>query len=232
MISGTTGSPRRALRPRSPPRRSRAPASRRSRGTVMPSRQPRWPSIGLTSCSSASAAPQRLERRRPAASATAASSASLVRQELVQRRVEQADGHRQPGHDLEELDEVGALHRQDLGRARRCRPSASSARIISRIGDDAVGARRTCARCGTGRCPRRRTRRAVRASSGVSALVRTFSRRLRVGPVHQRREVARQLGLDRSAPRRASPRRSAPSMVITSPSRDRVPRRRVKPRSA
>ena len=38
----------------------------------------------------------------------------LLRQELVQRRVEQADGHRQAAHDLEELDEVGALHRQEL----------------------------------------------------------------------------------------------------------------------
>ena len=38
----------------------------------------------------------------------------LLGQELVQRRVEQADGHRQAVHDPEELDEVGALHRQEL----------------------------------------------------------------------------------------------------------------------
>ncbi len=39
-----------------------------------------------------------------------------VRQEFVQRRVEQADGHRQSGHDLEQFDEVRALHRQQLGK--------------------------------------------------------------------------------------------------------------------
>ena len=38
-----------------------------------------------------------------------------VRQELVQRRIEQADRHRQAAHDLEQLDEVVALHRQQLG---------------------------------------------------------------------------------------------------------------------
>jgi len=38
-----------------------------------------------------------------------------VRQELMQGRIEQADRHRQPLHDAEQLDEVAALHRQDLG---------------------------------------------------------------------------------------------------------------------
>ena len=33
-------------------------------------------------------------------------------QEFVQRRIEQADGDRPAGHDLEQLDEIGALHRQ------------------------------------------------------------------------------------------------------------------------
>ena len=37
-----------------------------------------------------------------------------VRQEFVQRRIEQADGHRQAAHDLEQLDEIGALHRQQF----------------------------------------------------------------------------------------------------------------------
>ena len=36
----------------------------------------------------------------------------LVRQELVQRRVEQADRHRQPRHRLEDALEVGLLERQ------------------------------------------------------------------------------------------------------------------------
>ena len=38
--------------------------------------------------------------------ATSAICSSAVRQELVQRRIEQADGHRQPRHDLEQLDEI------------------------------------------------------------------------------------------------------------------------------
>ena len=37
-----------------------------------------------------------------------------VRQELVQRRIEQADRDRQALHDLEQLDEIGALHRQQF----------------------------------------------------------------------------------------------------------------------
>ena len=62
----------------------------------------------------------------------------LVRQELVQRRIEQADRDRQPGHDLEQRLEVGALHGQDLGQ----RPAA--ARLVVGAdhlahGEDAVG---------------------------------------------------------------------------------------------
>ena len=38
-----------------------------------------------------------------------------VRQKFVQRRIEQPDRHRQAAHDLEQLDEIGALHRQKLG---------------------------------------------------------------------------------------------------------------------
>jgi hypothetical protein len=37
-----------------------------------------------------------------------------VRQEFMQRRIEQPDRYRQPLHDLEQLDEVRALHRQQL----------------------------------------------------------------------------------------------------------------------
>ena len=36
----------------------------------------------------------------------------------MQRRIEQADGHRLAGHDLEQLDEILALHRQELGERR------------------------------------------------------------------------------------------------------------------
>ena len=44
-----------------------------------------------------------------------------VRQEFVQRRIEQADGDRPPAHDLEQLDEIAALHRQQLGERRAAR---------------------------------------------------------------------------------------------------------------
>ena len=44
-----------------------------------------------------------------------------VRQELVQRRIEQTDGDRQALHDLEQLDEIGALHRQQLRQRRAAR---------------------------------------------------------------------------------------------------------------
>ena len=37
-----------------------------------------------------------------------------MRQELVQRRIEQPDRDRQPLHGLEQLDEIAALHRQEL----------------------------------------------------------------------------------------------------------------------
>src|SRR6185437_15805596 len=40
---------------------------------------------------------------------------AAVRQELVQRRVEQPDRHRQPGHGLEDAVEVLPLHGQQLG---------------------------------------------------------------------------------------------------------------------
>jgi hypothetical protein len=44
-----------------------------------------------------------------------------VRQKFVQRRIEQADGHRQAAHDLEQLDEIGALHRQQFCKRRAAR---------------------------------------------------------------------------------------------------------------
>ena len=56
----------------------------------------------------------------------------------MQRRVEQPDGDRQSGHDLEELDEIGALHGQDLGERR-----AATLLIVGQDhfahGDDAIG---------------------------------------------------------------------------------------------
>ena len=51
-----------------------------------------------------------------------------VRQELVQRRIEEADRHRQAAHDREELGEVVALHRQEL------RERGAPARLV--VGED------------------------------------------------------------------------------------------------
>ena len=140
-----------------------------------------------------------------------------LRQELVQRRVEQADRDRQAAHDGEELDEILALHRQEFcerraAALRNCRRGSSRARR------GCARRRRTCARCGRGRCPRRRTR-ARRAR-------RSASRRWRApacGAPHRPSPSA--CRNRRSAPAAASargrrrPRRSPPSMVMTSPAR-------------
>ena len=67
----------------------------------MPSRQPRVPSIGFDS------------RKRADAIAHSLVGRLLERrQELVQRRIEQPDRHRQPRHHLEDRLEVGLLKRQ------------------------------------------------------------------------------------------------------------------------
>ena len=72
------------------------------------------------------------------AAATSAISASVLRQKFMQRRIEQADRHRQAGHDLEELGEIAALHRQKLGER-----GAAALLVIGQDhlahGDDAVG---------------------------------------------------------------------------------------------
>ncbi len=90
-----------------------------SPGVSRPSRTPRRPSIGFASCSRCTAASSRVS-----ASTFGAGVAVIgfqrdpdgqfgqVRQELVQRRVEQPNGDRQPVHRIEDLDEVLALQRQ------------------------------------------------------------------------------------------------------------------------
>ena len=75
----------------------------------------------------------------------------------MQRRVEQADRHRQARHRLEDPLEVGLLERQQpVERARGARPRRRRGSSPARPA--AAPRRRTCARCGRGRCPRRRTR--------------------------------------------------------------------------
>ena len=119
----------------------------------------------------------------------------LVRQELVQRRIEQADGHRQAGHDLEQLDEVLTLHRQDFGERRatpvgilgqdhlahRGQPDVVEEHVLGAAETDALGAEAA-----------RRTgvERGLRVGPDAEPAVL-------VGPAHQSREIARQLGIDR-----------------------------------
>ena len=78
----------------------------------MPSRQPRWPSMGLDSWSSATR-PRTCASVRPVARASSAMPGLVVRQELVQRRVDGPDGDRPRRHGREE--------------ARRSRPAAAAA---------------------------------------------------------------------------------------------------------
>ena len=141
----------------------------------MASRQPRKPSIGLNSCSSRA-------RSRELLRVGAHGGGDLgdlllgVRQELVQRRIEQPDGDRQALHDLEQLDEIAALHRQELGERRAPRllvvgqdhlahrPDAVlvEEHVLGAAEPDALGAELDARR---------------RASAGVSALARTPSLR-------------------------------------------------------
>ena len=74
-------------------------------GKVMPRRQPRWPSIGLNSCSSwtrlvtsSGVAPSFLGQVAPGG--------VVVGQELVEGRVEEADGGGQALEGLEDADEI------------------------------------------------------------------------------------------------------------------------------
>ena len=123
----------------------------------MARRQPRKPSIGLNSASSRGAVGELL-RVGAHGFRDLGDLLLAVRQEFVQRRIEQADGDRQPAHDLEQLDEIAALHRQQLGERRAPRLLVVGQDHLAHRAD-AVARRRTYARCGTGRCLRRRSAR-------------------------------------------------------------------------
>ena len=106
---------------RAPPARrasSPRPASRRSRGSRIPSRTPRVPSIGLVSSSDRTRSSVVLELLEVVGHldprALDLGSICARREELVQRRVEQADRHRQALHRLEQALEVALLERQQL----------------------------------------------------------------------------------------------------------------------
>ena len=112
-----------------------------------------------------------------------------LRQEFMQGGIEQADRHRQPGHDLEQFDEIAALHRQQLCERRLPageiigedhlahggQPVAFEKHMLGAAKTDAVRAE----------FPRRaRVRRRFRIGAHLHAA-------RRVGPLHQRREFAR-----------------------------------------
>ena len=111
----------------------------------------------------------------------------------MQRRVEQADRHRQPGHDLEQRLEVGALHGQDLGQ----RPAPAGLVVgadhlahgedAALIEEHVLGAAQPDA---LGAEVARLARLAWRVGIGPDA-----ERARRVRPLHHLCEVARQLGL-------------------------------------
>ena len=116
-----------------------------------------------------------------------------MRQELVQRRIEQADGHRQPRHDLEQLDEILALRRQQLGE-RRAAPFRILGEDHLAHGEDALlleehvlGAAEPDAFGAEGARLARIGRRI-----GIGAHLQAAEA---VGPLHQGVEVVRQLGL-------------------------------------
>ena len=114
-----------------------------------------------------------------------------MRQELVQRRIEQADGYRQTAHCAVDCLEVAALHRQDLGQ--------SGLALLERVSNDHLADRLDAGRLkehmlGTAQAD------AFRAEL---ACLRCIARRIAVGanmqgadlvsPAHEAAEVAGQL---------------------------------------
>jgi AraC-like DNA-binding protein len=174
----------------------RAPASRRSPDRRCRDGTPRKPSIGLNS-----AACWRAPRACGGLRVSLATRHFLdlglgLRQELVQRRIEQADRDRQAGHDLEQLDEIlraasaGSWPAPRGGSFRR-RPGSSRARrdavaleehVLGAAEADALGAE---------------LHAPGRASAGVSALVRMPSLRNSSAQPISCAEVAAEFGLDR-----------------------------------
>ena len=112
-------------------------------GYVIARRSPRWPSIGLASCSCCTRF-FTCSQRQAEALGQLGLVLLVVRQELVQRRVEQADRDRQALHRLEDADEVFALVRQQLGERLLARLRRRVARIISRMSWMRSGSKNMC----------------------------------------------------------------------------------------
>ena len=158
----------------------------------MPSRQPRcrasdWPRPARWR---AGAASRCRGRRRGRPRRTPPRRAAGIR---AAARIEQPDRHRQAGHDPEDLLEVRALGRQQpVERGRR--PPRSRRDHLADVGDP-LGSKNICS-VRHRPMPSAPNSRAVRRSLTVSALVRTGAGDARVGALHQRAEIADQLGLD------------------------------------
>ena len=184
-------------------------------------------------------------RRGPARSRGASSSRAtlvLAGQELVQRRVDQPDDHRQPVHGAEEAVEVGALERQQrreaLGDAPPARPCARIMRCTSgrrSVSKNMCSVRQSPMPCGAvvagalgvgrvvGVAPR------PRGGGYASAQPSSFGRYGSRDVGHHRRQLAgedlagRAVDRDRSRPRAAS--RPRDPQRARARGRSRAPRR-------
>jgi hypothetical protein len=114
----------------------------------------------------------------------------LVGQELVQRRVEQADGHRQAGHRLEDALEVACWNGRILERFLAGFLVVASARIISRMRSDPVALEEHVLGAAEADALGAELAGAF-ASRGVSALVRTPGVRNSSAQLHELGEVVR-----------------------------------------
>ena len=216
MISGTGACAALLRHGDRAPRRWRAPASRRS-----PGRRCRAGSRG----GRASGWPRGVRRARRCVShdrcrAAPPRSADLgvaVRQELVQRRVQQADGDRQPRHDAEQLPRNPRAGTAAGGPAPRGGRPRCSARIICRTAPMRAGSKNMCS-VRHRPMPSAPNLRAVSASSGVSALARTLSRRaLSAHSISVPKSPDSAGSIIATVPMKTSP--VAPSSVMVSPAR-------------
>ena len=123
--------------------------------------------MGFVSCSA----------QDPLAHAARRLASSTRRQELVQRRIEQTDRHRQAGHRLEDALEVRLLHRQQLVERGAALVPRRAARIIARTtGRRSLGHEHVLGAAEADALGAELAR--LRASGGVSAFARTPRRRI------------------------------------------------------
>ena len=134
-------------------------------GKVTARRQPRWPIMGLNSCREAMMFLMSCNASCPCP--WRAARCQLPRWERTRAAGDRGNGRSsgRPSSALIHGLKVALLHRLELGRApsraaRRCRSRSS------RGWRECGRPRRTCARCGRGRCPQRRTSRPARRHGG------------------------------------------------------------------